>query len=167
MNYAHRALMLKYLGALKATEIQKYSEQGHVVSQMELAKALSSVEAYPHFNHFFVDDKYRILTRDAWLPILDTLHVREAIYEPEYYDCDDFAMTAKALMSYVYGINGVGWVWNYGGEHSYLNVAIADEFDNDGKVKTVSVGIVEPQTDEYRLVSQEHYKAMGSGLVLW
>ena len=167
MNYEHRKGLLDKLAQLTASQLQTNSEMGHTIDQMELAKALSGAGAYPNFNHFFVDDKYRILKRDDWLPILDTLHVREAIYEAEFYDCDDFALTAKGLMSYTYGINGVGWVINYGGEHSYLNVAIAEDIDDNGKVKTVSIGIVEPQTDEFRLISQEHYKPGGGGLVLW
>lgn len=97
----------------------------------------------------FWDGKFRYTDLETWKKIIDTDWANWMIYRKEFYDCDNFAMSFKARMAEVWGINGVaialGWVYDAksGEEVGYhaFNVIIVQEEGNP------VLYIYEPQND--------------------
>ena len=110
-----------------------------------------------------VDVDYLALTEADWQKVLKFTTVAWKVYKPEYFDCDDFAVCQKALISLHFNINGCGWVLDSSGEHSYNVILVCDAAGD-----RLHTRIVEPQQDAevpYKMVGTAHY-AERSGLII-
>ena len=98
-----------------------------------------------------VDSKYRALTEEDWKFAISKHGRPHWPYEPEWRDCNHFAMRFKTDMTDAYECNGVGFVIDYPGKHSF-NLLLVVNSD-----KTLRIEIFEPQTDAEVKFGTKHY----------
>ena len=104
------------------------------------------------FQLIAVDSKYTIPTQEGLNKLLAEVQTNHFHYTAETFDCDDFALAFKSLSNIFFGINGIGWVLNFSGQHSYNVVFTHDQGE-------LSLSVVEPQQDATVAKTQQidHY----------
>lgn len=68
-------------------------------------------------------------------------------YRPERFDCENYAGLYRALVAFGLGVNAVGVVYDWSGDHAY-NVVV----DSDGQAR-----FYEPQADEWVSIGSGDY----------
>jgi len=108
-----------------------------VISSDQLDKKYTS-------NIWCLDGKYWVTDIDTYKKIIFLDWTNEKRYLRDRYDCDDFAWHFKAMMSRIYGLNGVGWAVGkvYEGDREVGYHAFNIIYTEDGSY------LFEPQTDE-------------------
>ena len=92
------------------------------------------------------DGTYWTCAPTEWNRILATLDTRNDQYVRDRYDCNHFALRAKAEVDYRYGLNAFGLVIDWSGRHSY-NIALC-AYQSEGK-QVLEWRVVEPEADEW------------------
>lgn len=112
---------------------------------------------------YILDTKYWALPSTVWQEVLGLTKINEKKYQPEKFDCDDFALSLKAVCSRALGTNAVGWVIDYSGAHSYSALL---SYDPEDATQALHILLVEPQTDQLVHAHTGHYLAE-TGFVIW
>lgn len=133
----------------------------HVVTPAAVSQAFA--KAVPKWQIIMCDAKYTALPSSTWISIIENCPTKGLRYSLPVDDCNGFAI---ALAGWVrlnfWGINGCGWVGDFGGRHSF-NVAITP-----GRDGSVNLLWIEPQHDNtFKIGSLPCYNAKGEGLVLF
>ena len=150
----------KKLDSITKDEFDAIHAGAYIITAQHLYKTMAK-GPYRSFRNHIVDSKYRVLSSDDWIKALNLLSVNQKHYQSEFFDCDDFALVSKGLLSFVFEINGCGWVCDYAGGHSFLNVVVVDSKQN------LSIGVIEPQENLYIKKYSDAYINVGNGLVIW
>ena len=100
-----------------------------------------------------VDSVYLAASEDAWRGMLAYTGVDRIRYVSNAFDCDNFAVLFAGVVADKFDINGVGIVVDYSGGHAYCAILIVDE--NGG----LSIGIIEPQNDQFVIKTEGMYAA--------
>ena len=100
-----------------------------------------------------VDSAYWGASEEAWRGMLAYTGVDRIRYVSNAFDCDNFAVLFAGVVADKFDINGVGIVVDYSGRHAYCTVLIVDANGN------LSIGIIEPQNDQFVLKTEGMYKA--------
>ena len=101
-----------------------------------------------------VDSAYWGASEEAWRGMLAYTGVDRIRYVSNTFDCDNFAVLFAGVVADKFDINGVGIVVDYSGGHAYCAVLIVDE-----NADHLSIGIIEPQNDQFVLKTEGMYKA--------
>ena len=88
------------------------------------------------------DDRYHALPRDLWLELCEEAHTDHLKYVRSFFDCNSFADALKGLIKAKWAVNGIGFVADTSGKHSFNVVLIAGD-------KGVEFGFIEPQRDTW------------------
>ena len=147
----------------KITPVYKQVEGfKHEVNPNDVASAFS--KAVPKWQVLMCDSKYTALPQSVWLNIISMCPTRGLKYSLPEDDCNGFAISMCGWVRLnFWGINGLGWVGDYGGHHSF-NVALSW---NQPEQK-VELLWIEPQHDStFKLDSKPYYLSKGNGLVLF
>ena len=155
--------VFKKLAAISQQNFNEINLHSERITSADLYKAMGK-GPYRTFQNKFMDSSYRVLTAEAYTKALELLSVDKKHYQSEFFDCDDFAWVSKGLMSFVFEINGVGWVCDYSGRHSFLNVCVLDESAKD---LSLSIQVIEPQTNLRVKKFDDAYVNVGNGFVIW
>ncbi|RKU10818.1 hypothetical protein C6503_19220 [Candidatus Poribacteria bacterium] len=111
------------------------------------ASLLSDLQDVP------LDGRYWGASEAAWRGMLAYTGVDRKRYIKDRFDCDNFAVLFAGRVADKFGINGVGIVIDYSGGHAYCAILIVDENGN------LSIGIIEPQNDQFVLKTEGMYSA--------
>ena len=108
--------------------LKKVGDQ--IQAQVESLPASALLECYAGspaaaFTLTPLDTAYTVPTIDGLHTLLTEIQTQHFHYTAEQFDCDDFAWTFKCLANLFFGINGVGFVINYPGRHSYNLVSVS------------------------------------------
>lgn len=145
-------------GVRKSSLVREIKRVERRVSAQELLRAWGAGRA-ARLSVWAVDSHYFALPAKTWDRVIQYTGVDAGRYEPERYDCDDFAVAFKAAVSRKLKVNGVGYVIDVSGGHAYNALLVAD---GDG----VAVSFLEPQNDRLVMQPAPQY-AMQSGAVLF
>ena len=105
------------------------------------------------------DRNYWTLSLIGWHKILRNAPPRKK-YEPDRYDCDDYAAHMRGWVPYEHDITGIGEVLiDKTAKHAYNIVLVLMD---DGKVQA---RFLEPQTDRFVVLGTDHYKLMKGEIV--
>lgn len=111
-----------------------------------------------------LDDKWMRLDAVYHVPRWDYMQllylwdwINQKKYVAEYFDCDDFGLTFKGHMTEYAQANGVMWVIDWSGGHSYNLVFDIQITNDDPQNPIVDVSkskaiILEPQGDQWEVV---------------
>lgn len=89
--------------------------------------------------HLPCDGEYWCPTQDAFDQIVDDCRVKSKDYVDWRFDCNNFAFYFQSQVAYEYGVNSVGAVIDYSGQHAYNAIVYADG----------SCALYEPQSGEF------------------
>lgn len=137
----------------------------HVVTPAAVSQAFA--KAVPKWQIIMCDSKYTALPHSVWISIIENCPTKGLRYSLPVDDCNGFAISLAGWVRLnFWGINGCGWVGDFGGRHSF-NVALC--WNNIAPVDDkLQLLWIEPQHDnEFKIGSLPCYNAKGEGLVLF
>ena len=132
------------------------------ISTADLAKVIKASK-FNRFQHIYTDSKYVGLTRDEWNAVLEEAHTKAVKYVATVEDCDDHGALARGVVPAISHANGISWVLDFSGKHSY-NLVLVVEADG-----SFGVEAVEPQLDKlvpFTRVGSDPYAAR-EGIAIW
>ena len=130
-----------------------------VHSAADVRNAWQSNTELNHIYLMLMDDEYHALSMADWSKVLALLDTRKHAYTHHYWDCNSFAILAKAEVSMTL-VNSMGIVLNVGGRHAFNSMLV----DTDGKL---SYAFAEPQIDKpIALGSRPCYTFSSNGMCL-
>lgn len=117
-------------------------------------------------NPIILDSRFKAVDLNTWKLILERSRIDKYRYTNNIKDCDNFAAALFGTIPLEYGVNTVGFVIDYSGQHAY-NSLVYYESDRED----LRIALVEPQNDQFvttddRLSRQEAYKAL-NGMIIW
>ena len=126
---------------LKGRKIKKAIAEKERVLTTDDVRSAWARSAGRKLKLILVDSKYYAIPWEVWRDIVQFTKVDAGQYRKDRYDCDDFAVVLKAVVSRKFALNSAGIIFDYSGGHAYTALIVADEN------RTPFMVFVEPQTD--------------------
>ena len=125
-------------------------QQAVEFTQAEVSAAIRKFA--PKVDILALDERYRALPEAAWKVAIAAHGLPHWPYEVDWRDCNHFAMRFKTDMTEFYRINGVAFIIDYPGEHSF-DLILVVEAD-----WSLGVRILEPQSGHEVKFGTKHYE---------
>ena len=131
------------MGILRSRKIKKsIAKKEQVVTSTQLREIWKN-SAGRNLQAIIVDKNYYAIPWELWCDVIEHTKIDAGQYRTDRYDCDDFAIVLKGVVSRKFALNSAGIVFDYSGGHAYTALLVA----NDDETKSPFIVFIEPQTD--------------------